>query len=167
MSLIRWMNRASRFLWITGILLMGIFGILFVRPFDIPLPKGGQTDAQVTDAQQVFDRQTKDVDRDFIFVEKRDFFDFQLGPSMAQASGSLEEQPVLEGSTDFSRRYKLVGIIVDDKEQAVFESLSDGSVVFLDTGGSLDNYVLKSVSRGEVVLDDQGTLIKVNLSNER
>ncbi len=166
MSTVRWMKAASRVLWVTGIVLAVVFCVLLMRPFEMPKPPEGSGAGQVLDLGQTVDPERQNSDLDLEFLNKRDFFDFQVAASQGQGGDDPAVQGLVGGSGDFLARYKLVGIVIDAKEQAVFEALSDGSVVFLEKGGQLDGYVLKSVSRGEVVLDRQGDLLTVRLFNQ-
>ncbi|HRZ40044.1 MAG TPA: hypothetical protein P5246_03450 [Candidatus Omnitrophota bacterium] len=161
----QWMDAAVRFFWIIGAVCLGWFLILTVRPFDMSLllaepevsgaaESGGSSKA----LQGPFLAES-----DLSFVEQRNFFALRPGASSGAPEESLEDLNALGGPSDFIKQYKLVGIVIDDHPQAVFESLMDGSVVFLEKDKSLEGHTLKDVTPGEIELEHQGSLLSVKL----
>ncbi len=164
-SIVQWMAAATRFFWIIGAVCLGWFLILLARPFDMPLslvePKvsGAEESGGPSKALQG----SLLGESDLSFIERRNFFALRSGGPSGEPEEPLGDLNALGGPSDFIKQYKLVGIVIDDHPQAVFESLIDGSVVFLEKDKSLDGYTLKDVAPGKIELEHQGSRLSVKL----
>lgn len=80
----------------------------------------------------------------------RDIFqstvDFANNPAAEQNSGGSSAQGFL------TEHYKIVGIIIDQKPQVIFENIVTKDTAFFGVGDKIENAVVKEILPGKVVL---------------
>ena len=79
---------------------------------------------------------------------------------------SQPNQLVQEGSDDWTKQLRLVGIVLDADPKAIIEDINSNQTLFLSKGDSVNNAVLKEILEDKVILmyNNQEVELGINVS---
>lgn len=78
-------------------------------------------------------------------LEQRDIF---MSPWERPADATASNLSSLE----FSKQFRLVGIVVDDNPQAIIEDVAASQTVFVTEGGKVGSAIVEEIKEGKVIL---------------
>jgi type II secretory pathway component PulC len=88
--------------------------------------------------------------------ENKDLFNtslYQTNPTSAAVVNSAEQNP--------TQSLKLVGIVLDDKPQAIIEDLNSQQTLFLHVGDSIQDAKVKQILEGKVIFQFKEEMIEL------
>ena len=71
------------------------------------------------------------------------------------------EQVAVNASVDLTKRYKLVGIVLGEKPEAIVEDLTSRNTLFIHEGEMLDAVQVKKIEEGHVILLQEGLEVEL------
>lgn len=93
------------------------------------------------------------------YKQELERYDFFQAPWEAPAPKAAETAAV--PVYDLSKDFKLVGIVLDKKPQAIIEDLESKQTYFLHVGDSIRNAVVKEIHEGKVVFSYNGQTVEL------
>lgn len=154
------LRRATHFLWAACLLLgVGIFGV-FMRPFQDKVVDSAGLSVSVDEKVQGQEGRTKE--KTFKDYEKifsgRDVFQSAV---ISSRKGNEQRVGAAEDGRFITDSYKIVGILIDQRPEAVFEDVKSRETVFLSPGDLLGNATVEKILPGKVVLNIDGRVIEM------
>jgi hypothetical protein len=145
---------------------LGIAVFLSIRLFFMqPVPKNvmesAAEDPEVSAAKQGFPVAAPFSDYEQVFKSRDLFAIEEEQPVQVEMAQPAPIAPPVVVQRDLSQELKLVGILLDDRPQAVLEDLKNQTTIFLHKGESHGDIVLEDVQEGKVTIRYHNELVEL------
>lgn len=155
-------TQTIHFLWFLSALLVAGICVVFL----IPLEKEAvELSEEGSPAVHISETDGSDFKRSSFEEYEKIFSDREVFKTMIRFSPNNEVKTGGGGQSSadvenvLAKKYKVIGIMIDQNSKAVFEDVNTRETIFLSSGEALDGAIIKEILPGKVILAIGGDVI--------